>query len=523
MILLEDRKAVLIRSRNPGQIKAVIPKAKSVMHSGKEYVAVPHQVEAMQVLRNLGIKVPSPILSYYGWPGRYKPFAHQKEIAEFLTMNNRAFNLCDIGTGKTLSTLWAFDYLKARGIVKKALVVTPLSTLERAWGDEVFQHFSHLNAAVLYGSRDKRLKMLNVDADIYLINHDGLKVRGLVEALAKRPDIDLIIVDEIAQAARNASTDRFKVLNTIINKQSPRRAWGLTGTPIPNQPTDAWAQCRLLTPERVPPYFNKFKDRVMRQVSQFVWLPREGALDVVQEVMQPAIRFHRDDCIDLPECQYVTRHAPLSDEQAKSYKEMLTKLCTEVDSGQVTAVNEAVKAQKLLQICTGTAYNANGDHLQLDATARFEAVSDAVEESNSKAIVFAPFVGMLDPLKAHLEGKGFSVGLIYGDVSKHERDVLFSGFQKGTHPQVLLATPSTMSHGLTLTAASTIVWAAPITSNDIFEQACGRITRPGQKHSQLIIMVEGSEIERKYYARLKEKKKVQGTFLELVKQNKENV
>ena len=148
--------------------------------------------------------------------------------------------------------------------------VTPLSTLERTWGDEIFTNFPDISYNVVYGSRERRLQMLEEDVDIYLINHDGLKVPGIAEALKDRPDIDLIIVDEIAQAARNAGTDRFRALNTVVNKQVPRRAWGLTGTPTPNAPTDAWAQCRLLVPERVPQYFNRFKERVMRQISQYV-------------------------------------------------------------------------------------------------------------------------------------------------------------------------------------------------------------------------------------------------------------
>lgn len=82
---------------------------------------------------------------------------------------------------------------------------------------------------------------------------------------------------------------------------------------------------------------------------------------------------------------------------------------------------------------------------------------------------------------------------------------------------MLVAQPAAMSHGLTLTAASTIVWYAPIPSNDIFEQANARITRPGQKHSQLIVMIEGTPIERKYYQRLKDKQKVQGVLLDLIK------
>lgn len=520
MILIPDKKAILLRLRNPELVSTIIPKAKKVVRNGKQYLAVPHQIEVVQILRNLGIKVPSPISYYYQWPGRYKPFDAQRQAAEFLTLHNRAFNLSDLGTGKTLATLWAYDYLRSRGVVKKALVVSPLSTLERTWADEVFNHFPHLNAAVLYGSRERRLALLKQEADLYLINHDGIKISGFIEALKKREDIDLVIVDEIAQAARNAGTDRFTILNTIINKQVPRRAWGLTGTPTPNNPTDAWAQCRLLVPESVPPYFNRFKDQVMRQISNFVWVAKPTALDTVKEVMQPAIRFKRDECVDLPPCMYETRQAELTPDQKKAYNDMLKRLKAEIAGGQVTALNEAVKAQKLIQIACGVAYDGDGEHLMMDAGPRMDAVTEVVEQSNSKTIVFVPFVGVVEPLKCHLESAGYSVECIHGGVSKIERDRIFSAFQKTDEPQIIVAQPAAMSHGLTLTAASTIVWYAPITSNDTFEQANARITRPGQKHSQLIVMIEGTDIERRYYQRLKDKQKVQGAFLDMVQRDR---
>lgn len=421
-------------------------------------------------------------------------------------------------TGKTLSTLWAYDYLRSIGVLKKVIVVSPLSTLERTWADEIWQNFPHLECAVAYGSAEKRIAMLNRrDVDIYLINHDGLKVAGVVESLKNRDDIDLVILDEISQAARNAGTDRYRALNTIINKQTPRWAWGLSGTPIPNKPTDAWAQCRLLVPDKVPAYFNRFRDMVERQVTQFLWVPRQNALDVVHDAMQPAIRFSRDDCVDLPPCQYVVRQVELTAPQKKAYKDMLNKLKAEIEDGEVTAVNEAVKAQKLIQIACGSLYDDQREVLTVDAKPRLSAVLEVVEECANKVIVFVPFVSVVESVSVFLKEAGHTVECIHGSVSKGERDRIFTAFQKSDTPKVLVAQPAAMSHGLTLTAASTIVWFAPITSADTFVQANGRITRPSQKNNQLIVMIEGTEIERRYYDRLSRKQKTQGTLLDMVK------
>jgi SNF2 family DNA or RNA helicase len=506
--------------RDPGRIEAVIPKAKRFTHNGKEFLAVKHGVDEVKVLNNIGIPAPSPIKYHYDWPGQFKPFLAQRETADFLTLNNRAFVLNDIGTGKTLGTLWAFDYLRSIGVVKKALVVTPLSTLERVWADEVFNHFPHLTTSVLFGDSTKRLKMLNLDADLYLINHDGLQVKGVIEALKLREDIDLVIIDEIAQVARTAGTDRYKLLHTVVNKQVPRRAWGLTGTPTPNQPTDAWAQCRLLVPEKVPPYMSRFKESVMRQISNFIWVPRPDALKIVHEAMQPAIRYSRDECIDLPPCIYEVRQAELTVTQKKAYKDMLAKLKAEIAGGEVTAVNEAVKAQKLIQIACGVVYDNDHEGLDVDAGPRLALTAEICEEAATKVIVFVPFVSVIGLVANYLKSKGMTVEMIHGGVSKAERDRIIGAFQKSDNPRILVAQPACMSHGLTLTAASTIVWYAPITSADTFVQSNGRITRPSQKNTQLIIMIEGTDLERRYFKRLKDKEKTQGVLLDMVKDSR---
>ena len=81
--------------------------------------------------------------------------------------------------------------------------------------------------------------------------------------------------------------------------------------------------------------------------------------------------------------------------------------------------------------------------------------------------------------------------MIYGEVPRFVRDRILGNFQELTHPRVLIAQPATMSDGLTLTAATVIVWYAPITSAETYE-ANGRGTRPGQQHNQLIMHIQGS-------------------------------
>lgn len=274
----------------------------------------------------------------------------------------------------------------------------------------------------------------------------------------------------------------------------------------------------------------------MKQVNNFLWVARPNAMETVHSVMQPSIRFTRAECTDLPECVFQTRHVALTSDQSKAYKDMLTKLKFAAANGEVLAVNEAVKASKLVQIACGAAYDVDGNTVALDASPRLKVVKEIVDEAEGKVIIFVPFVSAIETVSEavslHLDGvvnsvaqrlagdSSPSVGCIHGQVTKSERDRIFKEFQKGDQMRVIVAQPAAMSHGLTLTAANTIIWYAPIFSNDIYDQACARITRPGQKLAQLIVNIEGCPMEQKTYERLRNKQKMQGILLSMVEDDR---
>jgi SNF2 family DNA or RNA helicase len=196
---------------------------------------------------------------------------------------------------------------------------------------------------------------------------------------------------------------------------------------------------------------------------------------------------------------------------------MMAQLFAEFQGGQITAVNEAVKTMKLVQICTGSIYGDDGTTVVIPPKARINALLDIIEEAPSKVIVFVPFKAALRALHAEVS-KYHAAEMIYGEVSKNDRDRILGNFQKSDQPRVLIAQPAAMSHGLTLTAASVIVWFAPITSAETYEQANGRITRPGQIHNQLIMHIQGSRLEARMYERLRKKVALQGTLLDMFRE-----
>tara|TARA_R110002072_G_scaffold147640_4_gene294915 strand:+ start:688 stop:1356 length:669 start_codon:yes stop_codon:yes gene_type:complete len=219
---------------------------------------------------------------------------------------------------------------------------------------------------------------------------------------------------------------------------------------------------------------------------------------------------------------YETRIVALTKEQDKAYKEMMNRLQTQADTGAITAVNEAVKMAKLIQIACGVVYADDGSEFTIPSNPRIQETKNIVASAEGKVIVFVPYVSSVKMVAEELS-KDFSVEIIHGGVKKSERDRIFGAFQKGKDLKVIVAQPAAMSHGLTLTAASTIIWYSCVTSNETFEQANGRINRPGQKMNNFIIMLEGTKVEKRIYSRLKNKQKMQGALLSEIKAHRHKV
>jgi SNF2 family DNA or RNA helicase len=212
---------------------------------------------------------------------------------------------------------------------------------------------------------------------------------------------------------------------------------------------------------------------------------------------------------------FADREVALTKEQTEAYRQMVSSLRAELAAGQLLAVNEAVKLGKLLQICCGAAYSTSGATVLVDVSTRVAELLDIIAKSEGKVLVFVPFTSALEQI-AEKVGQHYHVGVVNGSTSKPARDKVFREFQHGRDMRVLVANAGTLSHGLTLTAANTIVWFGPPTSSGQYLQANARVTRPGQTKSTFIMHLIGSPVEKRVYSRLRKRQGMQGLLLDIL-------
>lgn len=210
----------------------------------------------------------------------------------------------------------------------------------------------------------------------------------------------------------------------------------------------------------------------------------------------------------------------MSTEQADHYAQLIEHSKTVVTGDLVTAVNAGVLLSKLVQVSCGAVYSTEGKATFIPATKRLAVLKEIIDGAQKKVIVFAPYRAVLRMIEGFLIKTYGSdrVAYIDGSISKGDRFEIMKKFQEQKTLKVLVAHPKPISHGVTLTAADTNVWYAPITSNDIYSQANGRIYRISQDSKTNVINLFASKAEEKIYKGLISKKENQDILLELIRE-----
>jgi SNF2 family DNA or RNA helicase len=513
-----DNKALHLRVRDASKFAVLPHKHIEPIATGGFDVYVKWGLDEVRVLRNLGINAPSPIIGKYRFPGRFKPMSHQRETADFSTIHRRCFIFNDAGVGKTMSALWAADYLIETKRVRRVLIVCPVSIMHAAWMNDFNQSIIHRSAVVAHHSDAKRrIAAVQGDYEFVIVNYDGLQIIG--HAVRSDGRFDLVIVDE-ASAYANVSTQRWKALNNILKPET--LLWMMTATPAAQSPEHAYGLARLVNPSGVPGYKGAWRDKVMVRLTQFKWAPRINAKEIVFEALQPAIRFTKKQCLDLPPVIVQTRDVEMTPQQNKYYKLIKDQMVAMAAGEKISAVNKGVMINKLLQVSAGSCRTDDGDIIEFDAAPRLNVLREVLEETQHKFLIFTTYTASIVRLHEYLNKIGYAVDIIDGNVPMSQRGDIINRFQHTDETRGLVIQPKAAAHGLTLTRADNVIFYGPLDSVEHYIQCIARADRKGQIADKVTVThIQNSPVERAAFHRLagrvSESTLLSGLFDEIVK------
>lgn len=444
----------------------------------------------------------------------YRPHDYQQYATEKITELSACGLFMEMGLGKTVSTLTAIDELiYDRFEIQKVLVIAPYRVADDTWTTEAekWDHLKHLKISKVLGTASQRMRALEADADIYVINREN--VTWLVGLRGKNWPFDMVVVDELSSFKSNKAK-RFKSLRTI--RPLAKRFVGLTGTPAPNGLLDLWPQVYLIDRgERLGKTYTGYKDRYFFPDKRngfvvYSWRPKEGAEEAIEQKLSDiCISMKADDYLRLPDKIVNDIFIRLPVDEMKKYQELEREKLMELEGREITALTAAAVWGKLLQLANGAAYDADGHAVNFHDR-KLDALEEIMEEAcGHPVLVFYNFRHDYDRLMDRF--KAYKPRTI-----KTQQDI--RDWNAG-EIQMLLAQPASMGHGLNIQAGGhIIVWFGLNPSLELYLQANARLYRQGQKEAVFIHrLIARGTVDEDVITKLLAKDETQGGLMESLK------
>ena len=429
---------------------------------------------------------------------------HQQQTVSFSEVTPRVFDTSDPGTGKSRAHLEIFNKRREKGLTSKLLVICPRTLMKAAWDNDAKRFYPHLTTSLAFAYT--REQAFDQDADIYIVNSDGVKY------LSAKPDTWIkakfgadpsLIIDE-STSFKNHTAQRTKSMFKLAKLFHYRSL--LTATPINKSVLELWSQLYILDDgTHLGPSFYAFRNAVQNSETRYShteWTDKPGAREAVAKLLEDVTIRHDFDTVmtSVPEMTTRTIEVDLSPQLMSLYEELKERSIVELETGEVTAINAAVLANKLLQMASGAVYLQGAKHSFLDGL-RYELIADLIEEREC-SVVFFSWTHQYKCISHALEKRKVPFASITAATMDNARGQIVEDFQAGKY-RALLLHPRTGAHGLTLTRARTVIWASPRYEADLMKQGIFRIRRGGQdKPTETIRIAAKDTIEPYVYERL---------------------
>jgi SNF2 family DNA or RNA helicase len=424
-----------------------------------------------------------------------EPFEHQRKALEKCWDKKEYALFMEMGTGKTKVIIDNIGILKQQGLIDIAVIVAPKSVYLN-WEDEIATHLSDdIKHVIYYWNKSKKpidKEILEGTLGIYLVNVEALSHKSgvvFLNDLLKLYSKSIFIVDE-STTIKNQSAARTKSILKLSKLSQYRRI--LTGSPVTKSPLDLYTQCAFLSPELLGfSSFYSFRARyaVMDQVhvgnDRYIHIPKYYVnLDELNRKLRTfSYRVRKDECLDLPEKVKLLRTVQLSTEQRMVYNNLKERAIAIIQDESVSFNIKLVELLRLHQITNGFLKTDEGNIKEFEDNPKMEELLELLEQIEGKAIIWANYVHNIEAITnkiIELYGKD-SVVNIYGDVEAEDRKEAVRRFQNDDKCRFFVGNPSTGGFGLTLTAASYVIYYSNNYSYEVRLQSEDRAHRIGQK------------------------------------------
>jgi len=417
-----------------------------------------------------------------------KPFEHQRTALTKGAQYGAYAYFMEMGTGKTKVAIDNANYLFSTKAITHALVVAP-NSVYRNWIKEIETHSTNESTIVVH--KDKTIYGKG-KLNWFLINVEALSHKSGVDVISKyinKYGRQMIWILDESTTIKNKSAKRTRNICKLGKLVAYKRI--LTGSPITKSPLDLYTQCEFLSPDLLgfdSYYTFRARYAVMQQVEmggrQVLFPKYYTNLDELTEKLKLfSYRVKKQDCLDLPEKLYTTRKIILSSKQIEIYERLKKQAYAIVNSQEVSFANKLTEILRLHQVANGFVKSDEGEINVFEDCPKLKELLSILEEADGKFIIWANYVQNIKTIINKLKEVygANSVVSIFGEVSTEDRQEAVRKFQDDSSCRFFVGNPSTGGYGLTLTAASYVVYFSNSYNLEVREQSEDRAHRIGQK------------------------------------------
>ena len=439
------------------------------------------------------------------YPFKTKPYEHQRQAWETSKDKSEYALFMEMGTGKSKVAIDTFSYLYDKGAIDSVLIIAPKGVYMNWINSELPAHLpDHIKCVIANwaASPKKKEKILLEkvattihDLRILVMNVEAFSTTKGMKYAKKFVDLGstMVIVDE-STTIKNPTAMRTKNIIKVSVQAKYKRI--LTGEPVTRSPLDLYTQCQFLNPVILgfSSYYS-FRNRyaIMINMSKgtrsFKQIVGYQRLEELSELVKSfSYRCKKEDCLTLPEKIYQYRFVELTAEQKTVYKELTEKAFAELEGKPLTVQNVLTSMLRLHQITCGHFKSDDGTVTSIKNN-RLNELMNVLSEAPDKVIIWASYVHDIQSICNSIKKEygPDSYVAYYGAVTNDDRQVAVKRFQEDPNCRFFIGNPQTGGFGLTLTAASSVVYYSNSYNLEHRIQSEDRAHRIGQKNNVVYV------------------------------------